>query len=110
MLIRRIAWCASRTRVCGRTGRHLGNGCCPLHPPRGKYVLIHILSYQVDAEAAIDTPWDEPSDSSPEFCAYRTGELLNYDPWTRIRGHALGTFFYPDCLEKCFVNLTICMK
>lgn len=88
----------------------MGNGCCPLHPPRGKYVLIHILNYQVDAEADIDTPWDEPSDSSPEFCAYRTGELLNYDPWTRIRGQALGTFFYADCLEEYFVKLIICMK
>ncbi|OWZ66266.1 hypothetical protein AYX14_02491 [Cryptococcus neoformans] len=36
-----------------------------------------------------NTPWDEPSESSPEFCAYRTGELFNYDPWTRIRGQAL---------------------
>ncbi|KAK6908880.1 hypothetical protein I203_102885 [Kwoniella mangroviensis CBS 8507] len=35
-----------------------------------------------------NTPWDEPSDASPEFCAYRTGELLQYDPWTRIRGQA----------------------
>ncbi|ODN77535.1 hypothetical protein L202_04708 [Cryptococcus amylolentus CBS 6039] len=35
-----------------------------------------------------NTPWDEPGDNSPEFCAYRTGELLNYDPWTRIRGQA----------------------
>ncbi|WVR08050.1 hypothetical protein IAU60_005095 [Kwoniella sp. DSM 27419] len=33
-----------------------------------------------------NTPWDEPSDNSPEFCAYRTGEILSYDPWTRIRG------------------------
>lgn len=36
----------------------------------------------------IDTPWDEPSDSSPEYMAYLTGELLNYDPWTRIQGPA----------------------
>ncbi|WWC92860.1 uncharacterized protein L201_007821 [Kwoniella dendrophila CBS 6074] len=35
-----------------------------------------------------NTPWDEPSDASPEFCAYKTGELLQYDPWTRIRGQA----------------------
>ncbi|WRT69745.1 uncharacterized protein IL334_006736 [Kwoniella shivajii] len=35
-----------------------------------------------------NTPWDEPSDASPEFCAFRTGELLQYDPWTRIRGQA----------------------
>ncbi|OCF42617.1 CAMK/CAMKL/CHK1 protein kinase [Kwoniella heveanensis CBS 569] len=35
-----------------------------------------------------NTPWDEPSDASPEYCAYKTGELLQYDPWTRIRGQA----------------------
>nr|ODN92269.1 CAMK/CAMKL/CHK1 protein kinase [Cryptococcus depauperatus CBS 7855] len=35
-----------------------------------------------------NTPWDEPSDSSPEYCAYRTGEILRYDPWTRIHGQA----------------------
>jgi serine/threonine-protein kinase Chk1 len=37
-----------------------------------------------------DTPWDEPSENSPEFNAFLTGELLNYDPWTRIRGQARG--------------------
>lgn len=35
-----------------------------------------------------DTPWDEPSTNSPEYAAYLTGQLLQYDPWTRIRGQA----------------------
>ncbi|EIW71370.1 hypothetical protein TREMEDRAFT_27276 [Tremella mesenterica DSM 1558] len=35
-----------------------------------------------------NTPWDEPSSQSPEYNAYLTGELLNYDPWTRIHGQA----------------------
>ncbi|CAD6589744.1 MAG: Chk1 protein kinase, partial [Tremellales sp. Tagirdzhanova-0007] len=35
-----------------------------------------------------NTPWDEPSEHSPEYMAYLTGELLEYDPWTRIRGQA----------------------
>jgi serine/threonine-protein kinase Chk1 len=38
----------------------------------------------------IDTPWDEPSEKSPEFMAYLSGEILEYDPWTRIRGQARG--------------------
>ena len=38
----------------------------------------------------VDTPWDEPSENSPEYRAFLTGELLNYDPWTRIRGQARG--------------------
>lgn len=33
-----------------------------------------------------DTPWDEPADSSPEFAVFMTGQLWQYDPWTRIRG------------------------
>ena len=37
-----------------------------------------------------DTPWDEPSDNSPEFRAYLNGELFNYDPWDRIKGQARG--------------------
>jgi len=36
----------------------------------------------------VDTPWDEPSETSPEFAAYLSGQLLQYDPWTRIRGQA----------------------
>ena len=40
-----------------------------------------------------DTPWDEPSDNSPEFAAYLSGELQKYDPWTRIRGQAKGSSY-----------------
>lgn len=72
-----------------------------VRPPR----LIHILNSQFDAEPSIDTPWDEPSESSPEFCAYRTGELFNYDPWTRIRGQALGMFLLSRLsLKRYLVN------
>ncbi|ORY34690.1 kinase-like domain-containing protein [Naematelia encephala] len=35
-----------------------------------------------------NTPWDEPSENSPEFRAFLTRELLQYDPWTRIKGQA----------------------
>jgi serine/threonine-protein kinase Chk1 len=38
-----------------------------------------------------DTPWDEPTENSPEYAEYLTGELLKYDPWTRIRGQTRGT-------------------
>lgn len=37
-----------------------------------------------------DTPWDEPSTASPEYKAYLTGELLQYDPWNNIPQDALG--------------------
>lgn len=46
------------------------------------------------AETAVsspsDTPWDEPSTASPEYKAYLTGELLQYDPWNNIPQDALG--------------------
>ncbi|GHJ84622.1 hypothetical protein NliqN6_1024 [Naganishia liquefaciens] len=31
-----------------------------------------------------NTPWDEPTLNSPEFEAYLSGELLKYEPWTKI--------------------------
>ncbi|KAL7425213.1 Chk1 protein kinase [Cryptotrichosporon argae] len=35
-----------------------------------------------------NTPWDEPSDRSPEYQAYLAGEIFQYEPWDRIRGQA----------------------
>ena len=31
-----------------------------------------------------NTPWDLPTDASPEYAAYLTGELFRHDPWTRL--------------------------
>ncbi|GAA98816.1 hypothetical protein E5Q_05504 [Mixia osmundae IAM 14324] len=31
-----------------------------------------------------NTPWDQPTESSAEYRAFLTGDLLTYDPWTRI--------------------------
>lgn len=36
-----------------------------------------------------DTPWDMPTNNSPEFEAYLSGELLKHDPWTRLGSSAL---------------------
>ncbi|GAA5938566.1 uncharacterized protein JCM15063_005356 [Sporobolomyces koalae] len=38
-----------------------------------------------------NTPWDEPTQNSPEFCAFVDKSLLGMDPWSRIRGGALDT-------------------
>ncbi|WFD29928.1 non-specific serine/threonine protein kinase [Malassezia sp. CBS 17886] len=46
-----------------------------------------------------NTPWDEPTDRSPEFAAYQTGDLFRMDPWTRISSDALSLLrrmMYPD--------------
>lgn len=41
----------------------------------------------------VDTPWDEPTQNSAEFCAFVDGTLLEMDPWSRIRGGTLGKIF-----------------
>jgi serine/threonine-protein kinase Chk1 len=54
----------------------------------------HVSLSIVDA----DTPWDEPSTSSPEYRAYISGELLQYEPWSNIPQDAL-------CKVSCSVRL-----
>ncbi|KZP04235.1 Pkinase-domain-containing protein [Athelia psychrophila] len=36
-----------------------------------------------------NTPWDEPTKQSPEFCRYRSGEIFSELPWCRIDESAL---------------------
>ncbi|CUA73994.1 serine/threonine-protein kinase Chk1 [Rhizoctonia solani] len=36
-----------------------------------------------------NTPWDEPTASSPEFVSYARGEIFQYEPWSRIEPEAL---------------------
>ncbi|KAG9014675.1 Chk1 protein kinase [Tulasnella sp. 427] len=33
-----------------------------------------------------NTPWDEPTDASPEFVAYVRGKIFSTPPWDRLRG------------------------
>jgi hypothetical protein len=37
-----------------------------------------------------DTPWDEPSENSVEFCAFLNGEIFEKDPWNRLSSTVLG--------------------
>ncbi|KAG6330497.1 hypothetical protein ID866_8593 [Astraeus odoratus] len=36
-----------------------------------------------------NTPWDEPTDRSPEFCRYLSGEIFREDPWNRLGRNVL---------------------
>ncbi|KAH7884179.1 kinase-like domain-containing protein [Phlebopus sp. FC_14] len=36
-----------------------------------------------------NTPWDEPTERSPEFCRYLSGEIFNEDPWNRLQDSVL---------------------
>ena len=31
-----------------------------------------------------DTPWDEPTQQSPEYSRYVSGEIFNEQPWNRM--------------------------
>lgn len=45
--------------------------------------------------SCLDTPWDEPTDRSPEFCRYLSGEIFNEEPWTKFGTNALCTSIHP---------------
>ncbi len=36
-----------------------------------------------------DTPWDEPTVHSPEFCRYVSGSIFAEHPWRRLDPNAL---------------------
>lgn len=38
----------------------------------------------------IDTPWDEPTINSPEFCRYVSGTVFTEHPWQRLSTLVLG--------------------
>ncbi|CDW97359.1 hypothetical protein [Sporisorium scitamineum] len=58
-------------------------------PYRGEPVDVWSSGVVLFAMLVGSTPWDEPTSRSPEYNAYRTGELFAYDPWTKIPSDAL---------------------
>ena len=54
----------------------------------------------------VDTPWDEPTQNSAEFCAFVDGTLLEMDPWSRIRGGTLGKVFSLSLSLPSYLTLT----
>ena len=58
-------------------------------PYRGEPVDVWSSGVVLFAMLVGSTPWDEPTSRSPEYNAYRTGELFCYDPWTKIPSDAL---------------------
>lgn len=58
-------------------------------PYRGEPVDVWSSGVVLFAMLVGSTPWDEPTSRSPEYNAYRTGQLFSYDPWTKIPSDAL---------------------
>lgn len=58
-------------------------------PYRGEPVDVWSSGVVLFAMLVGSTPWDEPTSRSPEYSAYRTGKLFEYDPWPRIPQDAL---------------------
>lgn len=52
-------------------------------------VLAFLLASVLTLSFLSDTPWDQPTNNSPEFQAYLNGELLHHDPWTRLSSASL---------------------
>jgi serine/threonine-protein kinase Chk1 len=44
-----------------------------------------------------DTPWDEPTQHSPEFRRYLSGEIFHESPWNRLGSDA-------QCAYSCHLN------
>lgn len=53
---------------------------------------LHLVYASVTNPDVIDTPWDEPTDRSPEYCRYLTHEIFRDAPWTKLSGPQLGAF------------------
>ncbi|SNX85979.1 related to checkpoint kinase chk1 [Melanopsichium pennsylvanicum] len=68
-------------------------------PYRGEPVDVWSSGVVLFALLVGSTPWDEPTNRSPEYSAYKSGHLLLYEPWTKIPKDALSLLkrmMHPD--------------
>lgn len=74
--------------VSSRTNRHMGYGYHPVRTSRWKFVP-YVQTVGMFLTICSDTPWDEPTDRSSEFCKYLTGAIFDEEPWTRLGTDAM---------------------
>ncbi|KIJ31778.1 hypothetical protein M422DRAFT_53242 [Sphaerobolus stellatus SS14] len=53
--------------------------------------VIHLYDTQsyLDWCLCLDTPWDQPTEDSPEYARFLSGRILHEDPWNRIPQDAM---------------------
>lgn len=57
--------------------------------------LLTICLRCFDLVFLLDTPWDQPTEESPEFLRYLRGEIFNEEPWDRLGENALCKDHHP---------------
>lgn len=64
-------------------------------PAVSGYDIFYVHDYaNFELSGLLDTPWDEPTDRSPEFSRYLSGEIFIENPWNRLGDDAI--------CEPCF--------
>ena len=80
-----------RGTLSSRTYRYMGHGCHFVRTSRWEYVPP-ASTVGMFLTPCSDTPWDEPTERSQEFCRYLSGEIFNEEPWTKFSTNALCTW------------------
>ncbi|KAF9521194.1 hypothetical protein BS47DRAFT_1335310 [Hydnum rufescens UP504] len=77
------------TERCGSLPYIAPELCNSKKPYRGEPIDVWGAGVILFTLLVGNTPWDEPSSSSPEYVAYLSGKIFTMSPWDRITGNAL---------------------
>lgn len=55
-----------------------------VHSSSRQYLSPDLFSGAIFNQIVADTPWDEPTQHSPEYSRYLSGEIFAEAPWNRL--------------------------